>query len=77
MSETFYVVSKVSPDAEGYESALVFNATAEGIDNEAAANDYLAECKTLRPWQSHEVVSADDFSSAYDSPSDSAVLATD
>lgn len=66
----FYVVSQVSPDADGYASAIVFDNTNETVDNEAAANEYLTEAQTLRPWQTHSVVSADEFADKFDKEPD-------
>ena len=73
-----YVVSRRAdmPDGE-YETAVVFNATTKDADNEAAANDYRAECIALRPWQQHTVLSADEFADAYPEKSDDAVSDAD
>jgi hypothetical protein len=61
MSETFYVVTKETADADDYIGAVAFTRSDKDADNETAANDYLAEKKLTAPWHNHTVVSGDEF----------------
>lgn len=63
MSDTFYVVT-TPPGADDYTAAVAFNAQHKDADNEAAANEFLAEKRVTEPWNSHAVVSAAAFDKA-------------
>lgn len=54
MSEGYVVVSKAKADDTDYVRAVVHA-------DEESANEYLAEVTASTPWQSHSVLSADDF----------------
>lgn len=72
MSDTFVVVSGAG-DGD-YEAAVVFNNSHKDADNESAANEYAGELRSQRPWQTHSVLTGEDFKSAYpektDAPAD-------
>lgn len=47
-------------------TATVFNRTDKDADNEAAANEFLAERQAAAPWLDHEVMTEADFKDASD-----------
>lgn len=59
------VVSSQNADAKTYVTATVH-------PSEESANEYLAEIEAAKPWQSHKVLSREDFDKTYAESNDDA-----